>query len=74
MTTESLAEQSYAGWQGAAERELAAIETRLFIDGQFVDATLADFRSNHPCTSGTQNATSKCKQRNMNNRTVHSRP
>ena len=38
MTTESLADQSYAGWQGAAERELAAIETRLFIDGQYVDA------------------------------------
>jgi gamma-glutamyl-gamma-aminobutyraldehyde dehydrogenase len=38
MTIEALTKQSHAGWQAAAARELAAAETRLYIDGQFVDA------------------------------------
>lgn len=39
MSLAGLAEHTHETWQAIASRELAAVDTRLFIDGSFVDAT-----------------------------------
>ncbi len=38
MSIEALSDHSFKTWQSVAARELAAAETRFFIDGRFVDA------------------------------------
>lgn len=54
MSLQTLAEKDRGGWQAAAKTARARIETRLFIDGQFVDAAKGGrFATVNPATGET---------------------
>ncbi len=51
MSIEALSDHSFKAWQSVAAQELAAAETRFFIDGRFVDAVDGQrFESINPAT------------------------